>query len=308
MIVSQRQSKTTSKKVCCLIYPDNSLKTKWDAWIIMILIFIAVTLPYRLAFSDEDNLTWQIINTTVDISFLIDMVLTFFTAIQNENTGHIITDKRLVAKSYLKSWFFIDLVSIVPLDKILQDTKNRYNHIARFAKMSRFTKLSKLLRIVRMAKMFRICKDRKKIAQRVDTFVQLNANLERALTFLALGILFNHIMTCLWVLSAKVDEDNNWIHQYGLRMQAFGENFDDENDWTIYMISLYFVATTVTTVGYGDIVPVNGVERIFCHFIMLVGVLAFSFASGSLGSLITNYENSQASMKERLETLNKIKK
>jgi len=74
------------------------------------------------------------------------------------------------------------------------------------------------------------------------------------------------------------------------------------------MISLYFVATTVTTVGYGDIVPVNGVERIFCHFIMLVGVLAFSFASGSLGSLITNYENSQASMKERLETLNKIKK
>lgn len=75
----------------------------------------------------------------------------------------------------------------------------------------------------------------------------------------------------------------------------------------IYMISLYFVSTTVTTVGYGDINPVNDIERIFCTIMLYIGVIAFSYSTGSLSSIITNYDNSQLGMKMKLETLEKIK-
>ena len=59
-----------------------------------------------------------------------------------------------------------------------------------------------------------------------------------------------------------------------------------------YMIALYFVSTTVTTVGYGDINPINDIERVLCIILLFIGVMTFSFASGSLSSIITNYDNS----------------
>lgn len=73
------------------------------------------------------------------------------------------------------------------------------------------------------------------------------------------------------------------------------------------MAALYFVSTTITTVGYGDITPVNKVERIFSIIMLFTGVMTFSFASGSLSSIITNYDNSHKGMKEKLEKLNRIK-
>jgi hypothetical protein len=40
---------------------------------------------------------------------------------------------------------------------------------------------------------------------------------------------------------------------------------------------------------------------------MLVGVIAFSFANGSLASILTNYDNENAVMKTKLKTLDCIK-
>lgn len=73
------------------------------------------------------------------------------------------------------------------------------------------------------------------------------------------------------------------------------------------MVSFYFVVTTVTTVGYGDINPVNGIERFFCIILLFIGVMTFSFASGALSSIITNYDSHQLGMKNKLKTLEKIK-
>ena len=74
----------------------------------------------------------------------------------------------------------------------------------------------------------------------------------------------------------------------------------------LYLTSIYFTVTTITTVGYGDISGTNKTERIFCIFIMVAGVIAFSFASGSLASIIQNYDNQNAKVTEKMSTLKKI--
>jgi len=102
----------------CIILADNPRKLKWDIWLIFVLFWVAFTLPYRIAFADDDNLTWNIINYFVDGCFLLDMFLTFFTAILDTETNGLITDKRKIALNYLKGWFIIDLISILPFDKI----------------------------------------------------------------------------------------------------------------------------------------------------------------------------------------------
>lgn len=51
---------------------------------------------------------------------------------------------------------------------------------------------------------------------------------------------------------------------------------------------------TITTVGYGDIGVTNNAERIYCALTMLFGVIAFSFANGSLTSIIQNVDTANA--------------
>ena len=60
--------------------------------------------------------------------------------------------------------------------------------------------------------------------------------------------------------------------------------------------------------GYGDISGSNNHERAFCSIVMIVGVFAFSFANGSLASIMSNIDESNASYVEKMEILNKIYK
>ena len=54
----------------------------------------------------------------------------------------------------------------------------------------------------------------------------------------------------------------------------------------LYLTAFYFTVTTITTVGYGDISGGTASEKVFCIIIMVVGVVSFSFASGSLASIM----------------------
>jgi len=46
-----------------------------------------------------------------------------------------------------------------------------------------------------------------------------------------------------------------------------------------YLTSFYFTITTITTVGYGDISGGTSAEKVGAIFLMLFGVISFSFAS-----------------------------
>jgi hypothetical protein len=59
-------------------------------------------------------------------------------------------------------------------------------------------------------------------------------------------------------------------------------------------------------VGYGDITPKNTFEELMCVLLMLMGVMCFSFATGTIASIITSYDSQEALMKEKIATLNDI--
>ena len=66
--------------------------------------------------------------------------------------------------------------------------------------------------------------------------------------------------------------------------------------WEKYIVCMYFTITTMTTVGYGDYSATTTVERVFVIFLMIFGVVAFTFISGALSSIITNFDQSSASL------------
>lgn len=78
-------------------------------------------------------------------------------------------------------------------------------------------------------------------------------------------------------------------------------------NFELYILSVYFVLTTIATVGYGDVGPTTTIERIYVIFLMIIGVLFFTMLSGALASILTAYDNHTAELKEKLLYLNQIK-
>ena len=72
-------------------------------------------------------------------------------------------------------------------------------------------------------------------------------------------------------------------------------------------MSLYFTVTTITTVGFGDISGGTTPEKIICLVLMVIGVIAFSFATGTLSSILSNLDHTSAKLKQKLGILHDIK-
>lgn len=102
----------------CIIMQNNRYKIIWDVLILLLLLAISIIVPVRLAFAETEDWTWITVYIVTDSFFLIDIILTFFTSISDEQKVYEITDKRIIARTYLAGWFWVDTISILPLDFI----------------------------------------------------------------------------------------------------------------------------------------------------------------------------------------------
>lgn len=76
----------------------------------------------------------------------------------------------------------------------------------------------------------------------------------------------------------------------------------------IYLTSFYFIITTFSTVGYGDISGGCTYEKIFCLIVMVFGVTAFGAGISSLTNLLQTYDTENAKLQEKVLMLNRIYK
>ena len=90
----------------------------WDLLISLLIIVSAVITPYRMAYVDGNSLSWMLMELIVDGFFFIDMVLTFFSA-YFDKLDVLVDSRQKIFWNYLKFWFIIDFVSILPLSLII---------------------------------------------------------------------------------------------------------------------------------------------------------------------------------------------
>ncbi|TWW72433.1 Potassium voltage-gated channel subfamily H member 5 [Takifugu flavidus] len=74
--------------------------------------------PYNVSFkTKQNNIVWLVLDSVVDVIFLVDIVLNFHTTFVGPG-GEVISDPKLIRMNYLKTWFVIDLLSCLPYDII----------------------------------------------------------------------------------------------------------------------------------------------------------------------------------------------
>ena len=127
---------TTRKR--WMIYADNEYKMVWDVFISIILLFVCFVVPLRLALNldvkTDDNGTvlkgdlipnqhvlnsWEILMYVCDGFFLCDLIMCFFTTIEDKEKMVEVTDQKVIVKEYLTGWFWVDSISIIPFDRIV---------------------------------------------------------------------------------------------------------------------------------------------------------------------------------------------
>ena len=86
----------------------------------LLLLFVAVILPYRMAFYEYDpNVGWVSVWLIINVFFLGDIIITFLTTYTNSNNLEVTSHKKIAIR-YLKGWFIIDLISCIPFDILIE--------------------------------------------------------------------------------------------------------------------------------------------------------------------------------------------
>ena len=90
-----------------VIDPNSLKKLIWDCVVFALIIYLAIAVPLDLALDTEpldaaNSFFWW--NRIIDLFFITDVIITFFTAIEEKITGDIVTDKKL-------RWQFLFLFS-----------------------------------------------------------------------------------------------------------------------------------------------------------------------------------------------------
>ena len=269
------------------IIPVNSKpKMIFDFFIILASIAYCTRIIFVITFHDsdfEEVFVLQLANHTLTGVYIIYMITNFLQAYQDDSTGEIVSNPKLIAWHYLTGWFAIDFISSLPFEAFQQ-------------------KYMSLLRLIRINKIFQFF-----------TFVsRVNYKLRGTIRLLRLaftGVFGTFLFSCAWFWICyrfRCYNEHNFYNEYMNHTKTENNTINytnTERDYFAYLLyCYYFVLTTLTTTGFGDYVPQNSLERFFAILLMLFGVLFFSYLLSLISEEISSDGDNQHIQSQKLIT------
>ncbi|XP_044045254.1 potassium voltage-gated channel subfamily H member 1b isoform X3 [Siniperca chuatsi] len=277
-------------------------KTTWD-WVILILTFYtAIMVPYNVSFkTKQNNVTWLVVDSIVDVIFLVDIVLNFHTTFVGP-AGEVISDPKLIRMNYVKTWFVIDLLSCLPYDVI-----NAFENVD-----EGISSLFSSLKVVRLLRLGRV-------ARKLDHYIEYGAAV-LVLLVCVFGLVA-HWLACIWYSIGDYEVIDNitnsvrmdsWLFLLGETVGTpYRFNASGSGRWeggpskdSVYITSLYFTMTSLTSIGFGNIAPNTDGEKIFAVAMMMIGSLLYATI---FGNVTTIFQQMYANTNRYHEMLNSVR-
>lgn len=278
----------------------------WDVLTLAALCFTAVVTPYEVAFLHTSFNALFVLNRFIDLIFLKDLILQFFIAVPIKSG--MVRDRKQIAKLYLSCWFWIDLLSILPFD-----TMGLLMASPAIQKL-KVIRIIRLLRMLKLAKMLRASQ----IFKRWENATSLSYAKQGLIKFTILLVMIMHWMGCVWGLlglflgtDLKCQDDGShliedtidggsWITSRGWGPNSPCHHFD------AYLASAHFAVMTVTSIGYGDIVPTRSEELVLGILCQLMGGLTWAYAIGSICGIIASSNPVRIKFEQSMDALNSM--
>ena len=286
----ENESDEDHEQIGYLINPESTIIYIYDLLICFGVFYSLLYIPYELAkyfcpCNFQYNLINKGINIIIDLLFIIDLVINFFHKYYEKEEKIIFHFNIKIIYKYIFGWFFIDLLSSVPINIILFfNCRNYQTLIYHTYEKGSIIDILFFLRCFKAIKIFKILSRKKnqlmtKIIEKCTDNILLGNIFEilNDILFVFIGL---HIISCSYIFIGK-HTFPGWIHKNELQNSSF---------WNLYMISIYYIITTLTTVGYGDISPDSLIEIIFRVILLAFGIVGYSWLISSISNGI-NKEN-----------------
>lgn len=287
----------TSKWV---INPEHSrFLLHWDKVTIIALTFVAIVTPMQVAMTETRLDFLFFLNLVVDLFFFWDMVLQFFLMYHNKtNYGNVLEHRHhKIVSHYLRGWFFIDVVSILPFELVGLLARSEKVRQIKAVKTIRLLRLLKLARMMKASRLFR----------RLEMRMSITYQRLALLKFFIILMLITHWMANLWALTLALVDDDEGVPRWVDSFDILEENVEvktKESLWKLYVTCLYFTSYTITSVGYGDIGPANITERIVCTLMIFVSGITWALLIAQVCSIVGSMDAEEQNFRRVMDELN----
>ncbi|XP_033319532.1 hyperpolarization activated cyclic nucleotide gated potassium channel Ih isoform X3 [Bombus vancouverensis nearcticus] len=282
-----------------VIHPCSSFRFYWDLCMLLLLVANLIILPVAISFFNDDLSTrWIAFNCLSDTIFLIDIVVNFRTGImQQDNAEQVILDPKLIAKHYLRTWFFLDLISSIPLDYIFlifnqfQDFSESFQilHAGRALRILRLAKLLSLVRLLRLSRLVRYVSQWEEVY-----FLNMASVFMRIFNLICMMLLIGHWSGCLQFLVPMLQgfPSNSWVAINELQDSFWLEQYS----WALFKAMSHMLC-----IGYGRFPPQSLTDMWLTMLSMISGATCYALFLGHATNLIQSLDSSRRQYREKVK-------
>ena len=269
-----------------------------DLLIAIISFYYLIFLPYYLAKKKRGYFDMSLISPLkiflyfTEFIFIVDFFINFFKAYYDYE-DNLIKKRKKIIQHYLQDWFLLDLITALPIFTLIT--------IFTICKNKNTNNLFYLFTLIKIFKMFKIINTKNNrfisILWENISYLSFIENWGTIIYEISLFIFGLHISACMHIFIGK-NSYPNWIISNGLADSSFHK---------IYITSIYFLITTLTSVGYGDMTSYSFNEHVFQIFLLLIGIIAYSWLISSASNYIIEKNKEDQELIDKLEILDEIK-
>ncbi|XP_037031741.1 potassium/sodium hyperpolarization-activated cyclic nucleotide-gated channel 2 isoform X9 [Bradysia coprophila] len=281
-----------------VIHPCSSFRFYWDLCMLLLLVANLIILPVAISFFNDDLSTrWIAFNCMSDTIFLIDIVVNFRTGImQQDNAEQVILDPKLIAQNYLKTWFFLDLISSIPLDYIFlifnnKDFSDSFQilHAGRALRILRLAKLLSLVRLLRLSRLVRYVSQWEEVY-----FLNMASVFMRIFNLICMMLLIGHWSGCLQFLVPMLQgfPSNSWVAINELQETYWLEQYS----WALFKAMSHMLC-----IGYGRFPPQSLTDMWLTMLSMISGATCYALFLGHATNLIQSLDSSRRQYREKVK-------
>ncbi|GMH97435.1 hypothetical protein TrVE_jg3233 [Triparma verrucosa] len=327
--IAEQESKKLKHMIRRPMNPSSTFRRSWELMVLVLVLFQAIYIPLTVSFriNHERASSWWWFDLWADIIFMTDLVMTFNVGIINNN-NKLVMDRRVIAKTYLKGWFLLDLAASVPFDLIIEafedeeEVQGQGGNTASATSLLKGFKLPRLLRLLKIMRLMRLVKFAK-IRPEIIWWFQYSrhSNLLRLFTLVIGVIVVIHYMTCFFFPVMQ----NKWLSRLDCEDLTLPDFEDYIGDASLHDAVGYgdgaplqsctgnttSVATQYATAFYNSMLLIQGEhidpksveEKLYCSMLILIGSLVLALIFGNVSMYIANFSANATAYQRKMEYL-----
>ena len=265
------------------IHPDSK-KAKAIKLVEFFLIYISTFSIMFHGFFQETAVYLLVVNYIFEICFIPLMLVKFHMAYIDSVDGMLRSSLRDIAEHYLFTplSFCLDIISLLPLEVFclaVTDSNLRLSYLLYL----------RIIHALRGIKLPFILSEQEKTLSSWTTYI-------RIFKFIVLITLLLHIVCCIWFVMGcqlGVCSPNSWAVSKSVSITRLvnGTYTLDNNITSLldqYLTSMYWTVATMTSTGYGDIVPTQELEMVLAIVLIPIGRFVMGFILGNITSTLAS--------------------